>query len=78
MFYPCPALTGAFIRATTADEDGNLTPEHETGQLGVLPAATAVRNSGGTVIAQVKRVAATHTLSARRSSSRATWSTSWW
>ena len=62
LFYPSPAFDVAFIRGTTADENGNLTLEHETAKLGVLPAATAARNSGGLVIAQVKRVAATHTL----------------
>jgi acyl CoA:acetate/3-ketoacid CoA transferase len=62
LFYPSPAFDVAFIRGTTADEHGNLTLEHETAKLGVLAAATATRNSGGIVIAQVKRVAAAHTL----------------
>ncbi len=63
LFYPSPVFDVAFIRGTTADEHGNLTLEHETAKLGVLAAAMAARNSGGLVIAQVKRVAATHTLS---------------
>lgn len=46
----------AIIRATTADEEGNLTFEHE----GIIPEAVscaqAAKNSGGIVIAQVKRV----------------------
>jgi acyl CoA:acetate/3-ketoacid CoA transferase len=62
LFYQSPAFDVAFIRATTADEHGNLTMEQETAKLGVLAAATATRNSGGLVIAQVKRVAAAHTL----------------
>lgn len=62
LFYPSPAFDVAFIRGTTADEHGNLTLEHETAKLGVLAAASAARNSGGLVIAQVKRVAAVHTL----------------
>ncbi|AKS31551.1 acyl CoA:acetate/3-ketoacid CoA transferase [Mycolicibacterium goodii] len=62
LFYPSPSFDVAFIRGTTADEHGNLTLEHETAKLGVLAAATAARNSGGLVIAQVKRVAAVHTL----------------
>ncbi|WP_396912182.1 acyl CoA:acetate/3-ketoacid CoA transferase [Mycolicibacterium sp.] len=62
LFYPSPAFDVAFIRGTTADEHGNLTLEHETAKLGVLAAATAARNSGGIVIAQVKRLAAAHTL----------------
>jgi propionate CoA-transferase len=46
-----------FIRGTTADEKGNLTLEHEPAFLEVLPMAMATRNSGGIVIAQVKRLA---------------------
>ncbi|WP_419914507.1 acyl CoA:acetate/3-ketoacid CoA transferase [Hoeflea sp.] len=48
----------AIIRATTADERGNLTYEHEGAYLGGLEQAIAVRNHGGLVIAQVKRVTA--------------------
>ena len=47
----------AIIRATTADENGNLTFEHEGATLGAMEMALAARNSGGIVIAQVKRVA---------------------
>ena len=65
LFYPSPAFDVAFIRATTADENGNLTMEQETAKLGVLAAASATRNSGGLVIAQVKRIAARHTLNAK-------------
>ncbi len=46
------------IRGTTADEDGNISMEHEGGYLGALDVALAVRNSRGIVIAQVKRVTA--------------------
>jgi acyl CoA:acetate/3-ketoacid CoA transferase len=48
----------AIIRATTADEHGNLTYEHEGAYLGGLEQAIAVRNNGGLIIAQVKRVTA--------------------
>ncbi|MBS3694155.1 acyl CoA:acetate/3-ketoacid CoA transferase [Rhodococcus qingshengii] len=65
LFYPSPSFDVALIRGTTADEHGNLTLEHETAKLGVLAAAMATRNSGGLVIAQVKRVAAAHTLNAK-------------
>lgn len=44
------------LRATTADERGNLTYEHEGAYLGGLDQAIAVRNHGGLVIAQVKRM----------------------
>ncbi len=52
----------AIIRATTADETGNLTYEHEGAYLGGLDQAIAVRNHGGLVIAQVKRVTAAGSL----------------
>jgi propionate CoA-transferase len=50
------------LRATTADERGNLTYEHEGATLGGLDQAIAVRNHGGLVIAQVKRVTAAGSL----------------
>ena len=52
----------AIIRATTADERGNLTFEHEGAYLGGLEQAICVRNNGGLVIAQVKRVTANGSL----------------
>jgi propionate CoA-transferase len=48
----------AIIRATTADERGNLSYEHEGAYLGALDQALAARNNGGIVIAQVKRLTA--------------------
>ncbi|MFJ6199232.1 acyl CoA:acetate/3-ketoacid CoA transferase [Micromonospora sp. NPDC092111] len=47
----------AIIRATTADERGNLTFEEEASPLGALDLAYAAHNNGGIVIAQVKRLA---------------------
>lgn len=52
----------AIIRATTSDERGNLTYEHEGAYLGGFDQALAVRNNGGIVIAQVKRITANGTL----------------
>ena len=52
----------AIIRATTADERGNLSYEHEGGYLGPMDQALAVRNNGGIVIAQVKRLAKSGTI----------------
>lgn len=46
----------AILRATTADEFGNLTYEHEGAYLGGLEQAICVKNHGGLVIAQVSRV----------------------
>jgi propionate CoA-transferase len=52
----------AILRATTADERGNLTYEHEGAYLGGLDQAIAVRNHGGLVVAQVKRITAAGSL----------------
>lgn len=52
----------AIIRATTADERGNLTYEHEGAYLGGLEQAICVRNNGGVVIAQVQRTTAAGSL----------------
>lgn len=52
----------AIIRASTADENGNLTFEQEGATLGAMEMALAARNSGGIVIAQVRRVAAQGTI----------------
>jgi propionate CoA-transferase len=57
LFFPSIIPNVAIIRATTADERGNLSYEHEGGYLGPLDQALAVRNNGGIVIAQVKRLA---------------------
>lgn len=62
LFFPTVVPDVAIIRATTADERGNLSYEHEGGYLGPLDQALAVRNNGGLVIAQVKRLAKSGTL----------------
>lgn len=62
LHFPNITPTVAILRATTADESGNLTYEHEGAYLGGLEQAIAVRNAGGLVIAQVKRVTATGSL----------------
>ena len=56
----------AIIRATTSDERGNLSYEHEGGYLGPLDQALAVRNRGGLIIAQVKRLAKAGSLDPQR------------
>ncbi|WP_237152460.1 acyl CoA:acetate/3-ketoacid CoA transferase [Oryzibacter oryziterrae] len=57
LYFKAIAPQVAIIRATTADERGNLTYEHEGAYLGPLDQALAARNNGGIVIAQVKRLA---------------------
>ena len=47
----------AIIRATTADQRGNLSFEGEGAVLGAMEMALAAHNSGGIVIAQVRRIA---------------------
>lgn len=57
LYYKAPAVGVAFIRATSADTDGNLTFEEEPALTGGLLLAQAARANGGKVIAQVKRLA---------------------
>jgi propionate CoA-transferase len=65
LWYRSMPVTAAFLRATTADEGGNLTFEKEALILENLAIAQAVRNSGGIVIAQVERIARQGSLKAR-------------
>ncbi len=62
LHFPNIAPDVCILRATTADERGNLTYEHEGAYLGGLDQAIATRNNGGLIIAQVKRVTATGSL----------------
>jgi propionate CoA-transferase len=57
LFFDAVVPDVAIIRATTADEFGNLTFEEEASPLGALDLAYAAHNNGGIVIAQVKRLA---------------------
>ena len=66
LFYPGLPLDVALIRATTADERGNLSTEEEPFHQDLLAIAQAARNSGGTVIAQVKRIVAAGTIDPNR------------
>jgi acyl CoA:acetate/3-ketoacid CoA transferase len=62
LYFPSIRPDVAIIRASTADERGNLTFEHEGAYLGAMELALAGHNSGGIVIAQVKRIAKSGTL----------------
>jgi acyl CoA:acetate/3-ketoacid CoA transferase len=57
LFFDAVKPDVAVIRATTADEDGNLSFEEEASTLGALDLAYAAHNNGGIVIAQVKHLA---------------------
>ena len=65
LFYKSFPVNVAVIRGTTADEDGNITMEHEGIVLEALPVAQAAKNSGGIVIAQVKRLTTRNSLDPR-------------
>lgn len=65
LFYKTPPANVAFIRATYADEDGNLSMIHE-GYIGTeLEVAVAAHNNGGIVIAQVEAVVPRNSLKTR-------------
>lgn len=57
LFFPSFPIDVGLIRATTADTNGNLTMEDEAGLADNLALASAVHNSGGLMIAEVKRIA---------------------
>lgn len=54
LFHRAPRLDVALLRATSADEWGNLSFSEEAAFLEALPAAQAVKANGGVVLVQVK------------------------
>lgn len=56
LFYPTWPVDVAFIRAASADEAGNLSWEDEPLTTANIALALAAKASGGTVIAQVRRI----------------------
>lgn len=66
LYYKTPKLDIGIIRATTADENGNLSIEDEMLPLDIRLCAMAVKACGGKVIAQVKNVAKAGTIPSRK------------
>ena len=65
LFYKTPRANVAFIRATYADEDGNLSMCREAYVGTELEVAVAAHNNGGIVIAQVESVVPRNSLPVR-------------
>ena len=65
LLYKAIPIQVGIIRATTADSSGNLSFEHESLLCDQLAIAMAARNSGGVVIAQVKRLCQVGSLTSR-------------
>ena len=66
LFFKSFHVDVALVRGTTADEDGNITMEHEAVFGEMISMAQAARRAGGIVIAQVKRMALRGTLPAKQ------------
>ena len=62
LFFKPMNIDIAFLRGTTADEDGNVTMEQEAVYGEMISMAQATRRAGGVVIVQVKRMANRGTL----------------
>lgn len=65
LIYKCPDIDVAFIRGTYADENGNVTMEHEATYSEAACIAQAVKNCGGTVVVQVEKIVKSGTLDPR-------------
>jgi propionate CoA-transferase len=65
LMYKALPINVAIIRGTTADSQGNISIEHESLLCDQKITAAAAKNSGGIVIAQVKRVAANGSIPSR-------------
>lgn len=65
LFYRTHPIDIAFLRGTSADENGNISIEREAVNLDVLPIALATKSSGGKVVFQVERMVAAGTIPPR-------------
>lgn len=66
LFYPAPRIEVALLRASYADERGNISFEREAASLGALHAAMAARNSGGQVFVEVDAIVAAGSLDPKK------------
>ncbi|TSA14232.1 acyl CoA:acetate/3-ketoacid CoA transferase [bacterium] len=66
MLYESFPVDVVFIRGSTADEEGNVSFEEEAASVEGLSSSIAARNSGGTVIVQVKRIVPRGSIPAQR------------
>lgn len=66
LFYPSFPLDICFLRGTYADEDGNISIEHEDLTGTELEIASAVHNSGGIVVVQVENLVQRGTIHPRK------------
>lgn len=65
LYYAPVRVDVAIVRATSADQHGNLTFEEEAAVVSPFTLAAAAKTSGGKVIAQVKRIKAANELDPR-------------
>lgn len=65
LLYKCSSIDVAFIRGTYADENGNITMNHEATFSEAVCIAQAVKNCGGIVIVQVEKIVKAGTLDPR-------------
>ncbi len=66
LYYPTPRIDVAILRASVADERGNVSFEREAFLLGALHVAMAAINSGGQVIVEVDEIVAAGSLDPRK------------
>jgi acyl CoA:acetate/3-ketoacid CoA transferase len=65
LYFPSPSFDVCLLRATTADEYGNLSFENEAALLEPMEAAMAAQRSGGIVIVEVQKLVAQGSLNPR-------------
>ncbi|MBK9605003.1 MAG: hypothetical protein IPO58_00660 [Betaproteobacteria bacterium] len=66
LYYPTPRIDVAIIRASLADERGNVSFENHAFTLGALHTALAAKNAGGQVFVEVDAIVAAGSLDPRK------------